>query len=170
MPYGSFGDLVFEVVEYFSHTEEHPYIYARHDTIYPPSTTQWMGRELQKITLKLKFHTMTSSPSEALSLIKELAEKGEAQKLIIAEQVLGDFVIDKIKAEYKQVDLYGNPVLLELELELTEYVKKELQKIKHKKATSKKKQAQKKATQSQTPQYKGLITRDKDGNRQFQKG
>ncbi len=36
MPYGSFGNLVFEVVEYFSHTEEHPYIYARKDTIYPP--------------------------------------------------------------------------------------------------------------------------------------
>lgn len=168
MPYGSLGDIVFEVVEYFSHSEEHPYIYARHDTIYPPSTTQWMGRELQKITLKLKFHMLTSSPLEAYTKLKELAEKGEAQKLIIAEQVLGDFVIDRIKAEYKQVDLYGKPVSLELELELTEYVKKELRKTRHKRSAQKKAKTQKK--EQTKPEYKAIITRDKDGNRQFQKG
>lgn len=67
---------------------------------------------------------MTSSPIEAYSKIKEFAEKGEAQKLIIAEQVLGDFVTDRIRTEYKQVDQLGHPVSLELELSLTEYVKK----------------------------------------------
>jgi len=139
MPYGSFGDVVFEVVEYFEHTEENPYIYARKDTIFPPSTTQWMGKELRKLKMSIKLHHMLSQPEQTYQQLKDLAEKGEAQKLIIAEKVLGDFVIDKIDAQYTQVSLQGVPIAISLSLELTEYVKKELQtkKIQTKKASKK---------------------------------
>jgi len=164
MKYGSFGDIVFEVHEYFSHTEENSFIYARPETIQPPSATQWLGRELQKIRMKLKFHYLLSTPAESYKKLKEIAQKGEAQKLIIAEQVLGDFVIDKINAEYTQVNVYGQPVAIELDVELTEYVKKELQKTQHRRGKSRrrtKKPTQQKSQQkSQQNRPQAIITRE----------
>ncbi|QID32332.1 phage tail protein [Pampinifervens florentissimum] len=164
MKYGSFGDIVFEVYEYYAHNEENTYIYARQQTIQPPSTTQWLGRELQKIRMKLKFHYLLSNPAESYKKLKEIAQKGEAQKLIIAEQVLGDFVIDKINAEYTQVNTYGQPVAIELDIELTEYAKKELQKTRHKRGSQGQKKKQKNATQKTQQQQgskpKAIITKE----------
>lgn len=166
MPYGSFGDIVFEVYEYYAHNEENTYIYARQQTIQPPSTTQWLGRELQKIRMKLKFHYLLSNPAESYKKLKEIAQKGEAQKLIIAEQVLGDFVIDKINAEYTQVNMHGQPIAIELDVEFTEYVKKELQKTKHKRGSQSGRRTQKggKESNKKAPQQnqkpKAVITRE----------
>lgn len=168
MPYGSFGDVVFEVVEYFSHTEEIDFPYARHQTIQPPSTTQWMGkRELKKISLKLKFHFLTSKPREAYQKLIEIAEKGEAQKLIIAEEVLGDYVIDKIKIVYEQTNFKGIPIAYEVDLELTEYQKKELETIKTK--TTKKPVKKQQTSKQASSQPKAIITRDNQKNMQVQK-
>jgi len=158
MKYGSFGDIVFEVHEYFSHAEENSFIYARQQTIQPPSATQWLGRELQKIRMKLKFHYLLSNPAESYKKLKEIAQKGEAQKLIIAEQVLGDFVIDKINAEYTQVNTYGQPIAVELDVEFTEYLKKELQKTQHTRNKNKKKKKTKKSDEPKKPE--AIITRE----------
>ncbi len=166
MPYGSFGNIVFEVVEYFEHTEENEYIYARKNTIYPPSTTQYLGKELRKLKMTIKLHHMISKPEETYKKLKELAEKGEAHKLIIAEQVLGNFVIDKISASYKQVSRKGIPIAIVLEIELNEYVKKELQTVKNKQALQK----PKKTTHKTPSKYKAIITKDKEGNTQVKKG
>lgn len=169
MPYGSFGDVVFEVVEYFSHVEEIDFPYARHQTIQPPSTTQWMGkRELKKISLKLKFHFLTSKPRDAYQRLVEMAEKGEAQKLIIAEDVLGDFTIDRIKIVYEQVNLNGLPIVYEIDLELTEFHKKKLETMKiqtKKKPPAKRQQA--KAQDFSKP--RAIITKDSQNNTQIQK-
>ncbi len=159
MPYGSFGDIVFEVHEYFSHTEENSFSYARPETIQPPSTTQWLGRELQKIRMKLKFHYLLSNPAESYKKLKELAQKGEVQKLIIAKQILGDFVIDRINAEYTQVNAYGQPIAIELDIEFTEYIKKELQKTQHTRSKKKKKKKTKpESNNSKKPE--AIITRE----------
>lgn len=162
MKYGSFGDIVFEVHEYFSHAEENSFIYARQQTIQPPSATQWLGRELQKIRMKLKFHYLLSNPAESYKKLKELAQKGETQKLIIAEQVLGDFVIDKINAEYTQVNAYGQPVVIELDVELTEYIKKELQKTQHRRSSQSNRQKKKNTAQKtqQGSKPKAIITKE----------
>jgi len=159
MQYGSLGDVIFEVHQYYAHTEDNSYIYARPQTIQPPSTTQWFGKELRKINLKLKLHWMLGDPQSAYQKLKELAEKGEPQKLIIAQQVLGEFVIDRISAEYTQTNVYGQPVAIELALELTEFTKKELQKTQN----ARRQQARQKKTNSQTQtrqQPKALITRE----------
>lgn len=157
MQYGSLGDIVFEVHSYYAHTEENTYIYARPQTIQPPSTTQWFGKELRKVRLKLKFHYLLGEPAESYKKLKELAEKGEAQKLIIAHQVLGDFVIDRINAEYTQTNIHGQPVAIELDVELTEYMKKELQKTQNKRKSKTKRG---KTTQQNKNQPKAIITRE----------
>lgn len=165
MQYGSLGDVIFEVHQYYAHIEENSYVYARPQTIQPPSTTQWFGKELKKIRLKLKFHYILSDPAESYKKLKELAEKGEAQKLIIAQQVLGEFVIDRINAEYVQTNMHGQPVAIEVDVELTEYVKKEVQKTQNskrgtqnRKQTSKSKQTN--SQQKQKSQPKAIITRE----------
>lgn len=126
--YAQWGDIVFELLSYREHREENSYIYARHDTILPPGSLQWMGRDLRKLHMALRWHNHWCDPDERYREFKEEAEKGEAKKLIIATRVIGDFVVEKINATVEQVDAWGRPVIIDVEAEFTEYIKKEIQK------------------------------------------
>lgn len=126
--YAQWGDIVFEVLSYREHKEENQYIYARHETILPPSSLQWMGRELKKINMTLRWHNQWCEPEERYNAFMELAQKGEAQKLIIATKVIGDYVVERINSTIQQIDAWGRPVVIDAEVEFTEYIKKEIQK------------------------------------------
>ncbi len=147
MIYAQWGDITFELYSYKQHTEDIQIAYAKHQTIQPPSSVQFMGgKESKSIKLSLRFHRDFCNPEQSYKNLIEAAEKGEAYKLIIAEKVIGDYIIEKISSYIQQVDIFGNPVIIDVDAEFTEYIKKEIEK---KKSTNKNKKAPAKTTNKQ---------------------
>jgi phage protein U len=136
MKYASFGDIIFQIFSYREHKESNQYAVAKLQTVIAPSSLQYLGNELLSLELAVNFHNAFCDPLQEYQKLKDLAKQGEPQKLIIAEKVLGDFVIESIDAEYQQIDAYGQPVDITLNIRFTEYIKKEIQK---RKTASKKK-------------------------------
>lgn len=127
MRYAQWGEIVFEVLSYREHSEENSYIYARHETILPPSTLQWMGKELRKVKIGFRFHAQWCNPEELYQQFLAEAENGEAKKLIIAEKVVGNFVVEKINSAIQQIDAWGRAVLIDIDADFTEYVEKKIE-------------------------------------------
>jgi len=164
MQYASLGDIVFKVYSYLEHRETSEYAVAKHRTIFAPSSLQFLGDELLSLEIKLGFHRDFCNPLEEYQKLKDLAKEGLPRKLIIAEQVYGDFVIESITTEVKQVDMWGKPVAIYCNVKLTEYREKKLQtreiRTTKKKAPAKKsKNSQNSQQQVQPSQYKPIITR-----------
>jgi hypothetical protein len=159
MNYASLGDIVFKVYSYLTHTETSEYAVAKHKTIFAPSSLQFLGDELLSLEIKAGFHRDFCDPLEEYQKLKDIAKEGLPKKLIIAEQVYGDFVIESITAEVKQVDMWGKPVAIYCTMRLTEYREKKLQ-TKGTRTTKKKAPAKKNSQQQVQPsQYKPIITR-----------
>ena len=158
MQYASLGDIVFKVYSYLEHKETNEYAVAKHRTIFAPSSLQYLGDELLSLEVKVGFHRDFCDPLEEYQKLRDLAKEGLPKKLIIAEQVYGDFVIESITAEVKQVDMWGKPVAIYCNVKLTEYREKKLQ---TKKVATKKKAPAKKSSQEQVQpsQYKPIVTR-----------
>jgi len=165
MQYASLGDIVFKVYSYLEHRETNEYAVAKHRTIFAPSSLQFLGDELLSLEIKVGFHRDFCDPLEEYQKLKDLAKEGLPKKLIIAEQVYGDFVIESITAEVKQVDMWGKPVAIYCTMKLTEYREKKLQtreiRTAKRKAPAKrsKNSQQQQQVQVQASQYKPIITR-----------
>jgi len=155
MQYATFGELVFQVYSYLEHRETLQYAVPKLETIFAPSSLQFLGDELIELEIKIGFHRDFCDPLAEYNKLKELAKEGLPKKLIVAEQVLGDFVIEEISSEVKQIDMWGKPVAIYCTVKFIEYREKELQ---TRQITQKKKQAPAvKKKQAQSP--RGVITR-----------
>jgi len=126
--YASWGKIVFQVYSYKQHTETNQYAVAKLNTVIAPSSLQYFGNEIQSLELAINFHFAFCNPLEEYEKLKQLAEKGDPQKLIIGEKVFGDYVIESIEAQYQKIDAYGKPVDLTLHVKFTQYIPKTLQK------------------------------------------
>jgi len=161
MQYAQIGDIVFEVLSYKSHKEEQNFPYARHETIKPPSSLQFMGAgELKKISLSVRWHNYFCDPQAEYQRLLEVAELGEPQTLLIGEKLLGEYVCENIKAEFQQIDAYGTATVIDADIELTEYVYKEIQKKEIKTTKKKAKKA------PQKPVYSIITRKNADGSTQ----
>lgn len=127
MKYASFGTINFEISSYQKHQEEIEYIYAKHETIWAPSSIQFMGTELENINLSIRLHRSFCNPIVIYQQLKNIAKLGQANKLIIATKLLGSFTINKISSSTKQLDVWGNPVLIDCDIEFCQYIEKKLQ-------------------------------------------
>ena len=160
--YATLGDIVFKVYSYLEHKETLQYAVPKLETIFAPSSLQFLGDELVELEIKVGFHRDFCDPLAEYQKLKELAKEGLPKKLIVAEQVLGDFVIEEITSEVKQIDMWGKPVVIYCTLKLVEYREKKLQtkKIKTTSAKSTKAPAvKKKTTQLQEEVPVGVIRR-----------
>jgi len=127
MYYASFGDIVFKVYSYLEHKETNEYAVAKHETIFAPSSLQFLGTELREIQIKIGFHRDFCDPMNEYEKLVFIADEGLPHKLIVAEQVLGDFVIKSIESEVKQIDMWGKPIAIYCDVKFIEYIEKELQ-------------------------------------------
>jgi len=126
--YASFGKIVFQVYSYKEHTETNEYAVAKLQTVIAPSSLQYLGNELASLELSINFHNAFCDPLEEYKNLKDLAKKGDPQKLIVGEKVFGDYVIESIEAQYQKIDAYGKPVDITLHVKFTQYIPKTLQK------------------------------------------
>lgn len=127
MEYAQLGDIVFRLLSYREHTEENEYVWARQETAFPPSLNQYMGTELQKLTLSVQWHREWCNPREEYNKLKALAEKGKPVKLIIASQIIGNYIVTKIGARYEQIDAWGKPLQIACDIQLSEFKAKQVQ-------------------------------------------
>lgn len=151
MQYASLGNIVFQAQEWNSHSEDNTYVWAKHDTANAPGLQQFMGTELRTIPVQLQWHSAWCDPQTQYEALKAAASEGEPLKLIIADDVIGDFIIQKISGDVIQKNQAGTSIFISCKVELTEYAYKTL--TRHTKAKSRP-AVKSSATKSATPQYK----------------
>lgn len=127
MNYASFGSITFKLQSYQNHQEEIDYVYAKHETIFAPSSLQFMGTELETLKLSIRFHREFCNPIQEYKKLKDISNKGKAEKLIIATRLIGNFVIKKISSVTKQLDIWGKPVIIDCDIEFQQFIEKKLQ-------------------------------------------
>ncbi len=128
MEYALIGEVVFQIPNYKRHKEENKYEYATLETIFTPNSYQFMGALNREIQISAVWHIDFCNPLQEIEKLKNQAKEGKAYKLIIGQNVIGDFFIKEMNFETQQVDINGNAILIIGEISLEEYIKKEIEK------------------------------------------
>ena len=126
---GAFGDTVFEVsmlrvitFDGFKRTVKAKY--ASHEIIGRPAVLEFVGRELEEISLTIKLMAnLGVTPEEEALKLREMCQRGEPNFLIIGETVYGEneFVITDVTESINQ--WAGTNVMMnQLDLTFKEYV------------------------------------------------
>lgn len=104
MVIGAFGDLVFEVsalkvLTFDGFKREVKAKYAEHSIIGRPAVLEFVGRELEEISLTIKLISgLGVNPAEVALGLREMCQSGESNFLIIGNTVYGEneFVITDV--------------------------------------------------------------------------
>lgn len=126
---GAFGDTVFEVsmlrvitFDGFKRTVKAKY--ASHEIIGRPAVLEFVGRELEEISLTIKLMAnLGVTPEEEALKLREMCQRGEPNFLIIGETVYGEneFVITDVTESINQ--WAGTNVMMnQLDVTFKEYV------------------------------------------------
>ena len=126
---GAFGDTVFEVsmlrvitFDGFKRTVKAKY--ASHEIIGRPAVLEFVGRELEEISLTIKLMAnLGVTPEEEALKLREMCQRGEPNFLIIGETVYGEneFVITDVTESINQ--WAGTNIMMnQLDLTFKEYV------------------------------------------------
>ena len=126
---GAFGDTVFEVsmlrvitFDGFKRTVKAKY--ASHEIIGRPAVLEFVGRELEEVSLTIKLMSnLGVAPEEEALKLREMCQRGEPNFLIIGETVIGEneFVIMDVTESVNQW-IGTNIMVNQLDLNLKEYV------------------------------------------------
>lgn len=126
---GSFGKIVFRVAEnnVLTPSEVGMTIAARvkqHQRLKGEDVTEHLTRELRKITLPIKLIRDLCNINETLNELIRVCEVGEHYPLILGKKKIGshNFRIENFQAKYAKTDGLGNPLVMEISLNLQEYI------------------------------------------------
>lgn len=140
--FAQLGNIKFDLITYFDGLEETSKInFAEHSTLGKKPKLQFIGEELDEITIKLNFHLSFCDPKIEIKRLKDTAKKHEPLAFILGNgDYLGKYVIEEISATTQQCDNHGNLISKEAEVKLKEYSQEQVKpKKKAKKQTIKKK-------------------------------
>lgn len=152
--FAQLGTIQFNLITYFNGIEEtQKHTYAEHQTIESKPKLQYIGDELDEMTIKLNFHSSFCTPETEIKKIKDAAKFHEEMPFILGNgRYLGKYVIEEITSTTQQTDKSGNLISIEAEIQLkewfTEYMKV---KKKQKKQVTKKKDEDRKAPKPSLP-------------------
>jgi len=126
MQWGALGSIAFQVSSNYARSvtelsREHTWKYAEHEIAKDKSRLQWLGRQLDKITFKGKFFDWFCDPKTEIDKLIAEADKKEPLVLVIGNETLGEFVIEKIQETWKNVSAKGKLRVVEFEVTLKEY-------------------------------------------------
>jgi phage protein U len=118
------GEILFEVLtspETFR--ASNGYQYAEHKIVGAAPRLQWIGDELQKISLDMKFHVAFTNPAAQIAALKTAAEDHRARALVFGNGVhRGYFVIESLEETFQQLAEDGSYIAVEARVELHEWV------------------------------------------------
>ena len=124
--YAVLGDIAFEVSSEYARTIsemtlEHTYKYAEHEIITGKSKLQYLGKQLDKIGFKGILSDYFCNPEDEIKKLMNEANKRKPLVFVVGENVLGEFIIEKIRQTWKDVSVSGKVRTIEMEIELKEY-------------------------------------------------
>ena len=127
---GSFGDLLFEVstervFTFDNFTHKVAARYAKHELINSPVVLEYLGEDTQKITLSIILTaTLGVAPGYEIKRIQELVLNGDAEWLIIGNEVVGNsrFVINEASTRAISYDGEGHVLVAQLDLTFESYI------------------------------------------------
>jgi len=122
--YAQLGDIKFELITYFDGLDASKKIdYAEHETIEGKPKLQYIGENLEEITLKLSFHADFCNPQEELKKIKEAASLYQPLPFVFGNGLYkGKYVIEEIKENILQSLDDATILAIEAEIRLREWV------------------------------------------------
>lgn len=97
--------------------------WAKHDVIGQKPVLEWIGPELDRISLRLRFDTsLNVPPLLGLTMLKRLTDGHEPHVLVIGGEYLGRFVIESVSEERRFHTGAGVCIVAEASVELSEVV------------------------------------------------
>ena len=160
--FAQLGNIQFNLITYFNGIEEtQKHNYVEHQTIESKPKLQFMGDDLDTLTIRLNFHSSFCVPETEIKKIKDAAKFHEEMPFILGNgKYLGKYVIEEITSTTQQTDKSGNLISIEAEIRLKEWFAESLKvKKKAKKQTAKKKDDKKSSgnTNNQTKTPKQIV-------------
>lgn len=130
MVVGAFGDLVFEVsamkvLTFDGFKRDVKAKYAEHSIIGRPAVLEFVGRELEEISLTIKIvSSLGVNPAEVALQLREMCQSGEPNFLIIGNTVYGEneFVITDVSESVIRWTGGGDVMTNDIEVKFKEYV------------------------------------------------
>jgi len=126
--FAQLGNIQFNLITYFNGIEEtQKHNYAVHQTIESKPKLQFIGDELDEMTIKLNFHSSFCTPETEIKKIKDAAKFHEEMPFILGNgRYLGKYVIEEITSTTQQTDKSGNLISIEAEIKLKEWFTEQL--------------------------------------------
>lgn len=124
---GGFGNIIFTVnplktmtfkdAEHSSSVE-----YAEHKIIGEKPKLEYIAENLDTVSLNIKLSSLFGvNPAKQLKTFDEYKTSGEIHFLVLGEEVLGEYVIESLSKNYKEVNWFGSITELDLRVSFKEY-------------------------------------------------
>lgn len=128
---GSFGKIVFRVSQdnLLTPSQVSTTIsarYKKHSRIGAVDITEYETRQLKKISLPIKLYSDLCNINSTIREMTRMCEAGEHYPLILAKKKIGEhnFYIENFSYSYSKTDGIGNPLVVDVNLSLEEYIEK----------------------------------------------
>lgn len=124
---GAYGSLPFvcaygKVLTFHDLTREHAVRWAKHEVIGAKPVLEYVGDDLMKVSLKIRFDSSLSVPPLiGLDHLRKMLENKMSKTLVIGGEYLGRFVIESISEDRKYFTGAGVCIVAEATLQLIEY-------------------------------------------------
>ncbi len=123
---GTFGPVVFEtsatLVRNFDGLRERRRArYATHDVLNLEQLLQYLGLDLARVELTMRFHQAFCVPQEELDRLRGVLAEHTAYSLVIGGHNLGEFVLEAVVSTWRQVSAHGQLLTAEAQVRLKEY-------------------------------------------------
>jgi phage protein U len=121
--FAELGQIRFQVVGSPEHLEsERHFDYAELEVIEARPRLQWLGDNLERLTLDLMFHASFSDPAAQLAALLTAAHSHQGLPLVFGNGVFrGYFVIESVATRSAQLSASGAPIAVAARIELKEF-------------------------------------------------
>lgn len=121
--FAQLGDIQFDLITYFNGINKTmSYNYAEHDRIENTPLLQFLGRNLDEITLKLNFHCNFCVPEEELASLIDAADNAIPLEFIKGNgDYVGVFIIEEIGQATEQASPEGDLMSIQVDIKLREF-------------------------------------------------
>jgi len=124
---GTFGPVVFtsstSAVRTFSNLERSKsYRFAQHNVLIGKPRLEAIAPDLDTISFNMRFDLSHGiDPASELIKLGGIIEAGEPQALVVGDNMLGLFVVEKLSEDWRRIDGRGQIIVASVSLQLKEY-------------------------------------------------
>lgn len=120
--FATFGEIVFELLDSpDSFESDRRWHYAEHRVIEDVAHLQWVGDDLETITITMLFHASYTDPAvQTAALVAAGADRGARALIFSNGDHRGYFVVTSLRTIYRHMAADGTPIAIVVQAELKE--------------------------------------------------